>query len=231
MQELQIWITYHDDRQIEEYGLKEDDVYRLFKGNASNVDGENINHLNAFYSEMTTMYWVWKNKVKSQYVGFCHYRRRFMHFIALDKGECQVLHVQRMASVYRHYKDAHNYHDYDDIVDILDDFYGKGNAYSAYMLNDGIFIPFCCFIMQWEDFDRLCNFLFPVLFEFDHRHGLNKAPQNYRMKAERDFPHDNVDYQQRAVSFLAERLISCFIVNHLDAVVVKSFKQRLGYYD
>lgn len=51
MQELQIWITYHDDRQIEEYGLKEDDVYRLFKGNASNVDGENINHLNAFYSE------------------------------------------------------------------------------------------------------------------------------------------------------------------------------------
>ena len=33
MQDLQIWITYHDDSQIEDFGLAEDDVFRLFKGN------------------------------------------------------------------------------------------------------------------------------------------------------------------------------------------------------
>ena len=33
MSELQIWITYHDDSQIEDFGLAEDDVFRLFKGN------------------------------------------------------------------------------------------------------------------------------------------------------------------------------------------------------
>lgn len=231
MQELTIWITYHDERQIEEYGLHDDDVFRLFKGNDINVEGEHINHLNAFYAEMTTMYWVWKNQRQSHYVGFCHYRRRFTHFLELDKGECQILHAQRMPSVYRHYKDAHNYHDYDAIVTVLNDKYGQGNPYSAYMLHDGLFVPFCCFIMHWEDFERLCEFLFPVLFEFDHRQGLDMKPELYRRKAERDFPHDSADYQQRAVAFLAERLISCFIVTHMNAISVKSIKQRLGYYD
>ena len=33
MQELQVWITYHDDSQIADYGLVEDNVFRLFKGN------------------------------------------------------------------------------------------------------------------------------------------------------------------------------------------------------
>ena len=31
MSELQVWITYHDDSQIEDFGLAEDDVFRLFK--------------------------------------------------------------------------------------------------------------------------------------------------------------------------------------------------------
>ena len=231
MKELTIWITYHDDSQIAQYGLKEDDVFRLFKGNSDTVGGKNINHLNAFYSEMTTMFWVWQNQVRSEYVGFCHYRRKFTHFLALDRGECQIMHAQQMPSVFRHYKDAHNYRDYDDIVDILDDFYGKGNAYSSYMMHDGLFIPFCCFIMHWEDFDKLCNFLFPILFEFDKRHGLNMEAKNYRKKAEQDFPRDNADYQQRAISFLSERLISCYIINHLNAICVKGIRQRLGYYD
>lgn len=112
-----------------------------------------------------------------------------------------------------------------------DDKYGAGNPYSSYMMNDGLFIPFCCFIMHWDDFVSLCEFVFPVLFEFDHRHHLDMNPANYRKKAEGDFPRDNVDYQQRAMSFLAERLISCFIVNRLNAICVKSVKQRLGYYD
>ena len=231
MTDLTIWLTYHDDSMIGQYDLKEDDVLRLFKGNDTGVEGENINHLNAFYSEMTTMYWVWKNQKRSRYVGFCHYRRQFTHFLQLSRGECQILHAQRMPSVYRHYKDAHNYRDMDDIVAILDDKYGQGNPYSAYLLHDGLFIPFCCFIMHWEDFEQMMDFLFSTLFEFDRRHHLDMRAENYRRKAEQDFPHDNVDYQQRAMSFLAERLISCYIVTHMDAITVKNIKHWLGYYD
>lgn len=228
MKGLQIWITYHDDCQIADYGLAEDDVFRLFKGNDMNVEGENINHLNAFYSEMTTMYWVWKNQVKSDIVGFCHYRRKFPYLLGLDKGECQILHAQKMSSVFQHYKSAHNYQDYYDIVDILDDQYGVGNPYSSYMLHDGLFIPFCCFIMHWEDFENLCEFLFKVLFEFDRRQHLDMNPTNYRKKAERDFSRDNIDYQQRAMSFLAERLISCYLIHHLNIIYMKNFPKRLN---
>ena len=50
MKELTIWRTYHSDSQLVDYSLKEEGAIKLFKGNAP-VEGENINHLNQFYSE------------------------------------------------------------------------------------------------------------------------------------------------------------------------------------
>jgi len=230
--DLTIWLTYHDDAQIGQYGLKEDETLRLFKDNDTDVEGDNINHLNRFYSEMTTMYWVWKNRHQSRLVGFCHYRRRFTHQMDLEKGECQVMEVIRFPfTVFQHYKDAHNYNDYYDVVDILNGKYGEGNPYTDYLLHSKTFIPFCSFIMHWEDFTAMCEFFFPILFEFDRRHGLSMSAEKYWAKAERDFRHDDKTYQARAMSFLAERLISCYMVCHMDAVCVKALKTKLGYYD
>ena len=59
MKDLTIWCTYHKDEQIEQFGLLEDNVMRLFKGNDTGIEGENINHLNPFYSEIVTLYYVW----------------------------------------------------------------------------------------------------------------------------------------------------------------------------
>lgn len=220
MKDLTIWCTYHNDAQLAQYGLQEDGVMKLFKGNATDVEGENINHLNAFYAEICTYYWVWKNAVRSQTVGFCHYRRRFGRLMPIASGACQVLAINRNFPLMRQYKTAHNYQDYYDAIDILNDLYGEGNKYSQYMLEGRVFIPCCCFVMQWEDFDRLCHFLFPILEAFDKRNGLNMIPDRYAEKAMRDFRYDDVVYQRRAISFLAERLVSCFLVCEMRAYCI-----------
>ncbi len=220
MKDLNIWCTYHDDSQIEMYGLQNTETLNLFKGNGLNVDGENINLLNPFYCEIVTLYWVWKNSVKSRLVGFCHYRRMFHQSVELAPGKCQVLAINKNCHVFGHYKMWHNYQDFYDVVEIMNDLYGKSNAYSKYMLESKVFVPFCCFIMHWDDFDRLCKFLFEILFEYDKRHGLNMNPDRYAEKARRDFRFDNVSYQQRWMGFLAERIISCYIVCNMHAVAV-----------
>lgn len=211
MDEITIWLTYHNDKQIQDFGLKETDSIRLFKGNDVSVEGNHINHLNRFYSEMTTMYYVWKNKKKSKLIGFCHYRRLFNDCLGVEESQCQVMAINR-TPVFQHYKLAHNYQDMYDAVAILNEQYGNENKYSQYLLNSNVFIPCCCFIMNYSDFEKLCEWLFPVLFAWDKINGLNMNPTKYMEKAQRDFRYDDVNYQCRAIAFLAERLISCYIV-------------------
>ena len=54
---------------------KETSKYNLnIKGDNT---GNNISAQNFVYSELTVLYWVWKNAPKTKHVGFCHYRRFF----------------------------------------------------------------------------------------------------------------------------------------------------------
>ena len=87
MKDLTIWCTYHKDEQIEQYGLQENDIIRLFKGDDAGIEGENINYPNPFYSEIVTLYYVWKNGVRSRKAGFCHYRRYFGRIADIKPGD------------------------------------------------------------------------------------------------------------------------------------------------
>ena len=50
-------------------------------------DGENISEKNPYYSELTAVYWAWKN-LKVDYVGLVHYRRYLGMKHGKDKWQC-----------------------------------------------------------------------------------------------------------------------------------------------
>lgn len=41
--------------------------------------GDNISAKNPYYSELTGLYWLWKNVRSTEYIGLCHYRRYFLN--------------------------------------------------------------------------------------------------------------------------------------------------------
>lgn len=59
---LQVGRALHDD-----FGYQGDDT------------GENISAKNPYYSELTGLYWIWKNYTDADYLGLCHYRRYFLN--------------------------------------------------------------------------------------------------------------------------------------------------------
>lgn len=76
---IRIYVMTH-----KKFEVPKDAMYRpLHVGHAVSEDlgypgddtGENISALNCYYSELTGLYWVWRNCHDVDYVGTCHYRR------------------------------------------------------------------------------------------------------------------------------------------------------------
>ena len=215
---LMIWVTYHKDSQIEEYGLREDKTHTLFASHKE-VEGKNINHMNPVYSEMVTMWYVWKNNIKSSLVGFEHYRRHLDTVRPLRKGECQVYRIVDFLfeTVYDQYARCHKREDIDVMLQCVERRYGTDNPYTRNIRECHTLIANCTFVMRWQDFTKMCQFLFPLLDDFADACGIsNTSVEEWRKKAVRDFGEsEKTDYQTRILSFLAERLISAWIMTHL----------------
>ena len=185
--------------------------------------GENISEKNPRYCELTAQYWVWKN-CRVDYCGFFHYRRYLYPGLgdkapyrveALPTGELlDKLGFARFSqlvgdydlvaprgedmrrSVRAHYAGARHHRGADlalveEIVrERTPEYAGAMDAYLAQSV--------CYFgniyIMAWPVFERYCQWLFPVLEEFDRRADwTGRSPQ-----------------ELRADGYLAERLFGVF---------------------
>lgn len=67
---IQIWVVGTYDFELHENPL----IYNKFITNEQ-YSGDCINELNRIFSEYVCQYYIWKNQIKSQLIGFCHYRR------------------------------------------------------------------------------------------------------------------------------------------------------------
>lgn len=179
-----------DDAEIE--GIRDD-------------TGKNISAKNRKYCELTSMFWIWKN-TKSEYVGLSHYRRRFdfsnEQIRAISCGSVDAIvttPVINVPSVEYMYGKNHDIKDWDVMKDVVKRLAPDYCSALEAVGSSNYYIPYNMFIMRRTVFDSYCSWLFPILEECEKVIG------------------DKEDiYQNRYVGFLAERLMSAYLLYHKD---------------
>lgn len=153
--------------------------------------GENISEQNAYFSELTGLYWAWKN-LPHKYLGLIHYRRFFSVKTASErrKNPQETLYLTHqeadellnkynvivpkrrnyyIETLYSHYANtlhAEHLNITREIIaekcgQFLESFDSVMKQRSGYMFN--------MFIMSRELVDNYCSWLFPILFELGKR--------------------------------------------------------------
>ena len=205
--EWKVWVTYHKDELIKEYQLD-----RL--GSHFALYPAHKNQMNTCMSEFVTLRYVYEQAPRTDYVGFCHYRRLLNVARLPQRGECQVLkHIRfRQGETMRdQYARCHNIKDYDLLISILDKDLGKHNPYSNYLRTSTTMLTNVCFLMAWKDYQEMAKFVFLFLDKFAEATGCGNDVEKWHEKAVRDFTEEDAPYQQRLLGFLGERLISAWI--------------------
>ena len=142
--------------------------------------GDNISELNPFWSELTVLYWGWKNIHDVEYCGLNHYRRYFDAIIDENNidglmKDCDMLVVKSNSMLSNHERERNLMHmtsieDYYVFADTFLSMYPEyESAYIEYFYKSRKSFPFQMFIAKKTMYDDYCQFMFPVLFEVERR--------------------------------------------------------------
>jgi len=149
-------------------------------------EGENISAKNANYSELTAVYWAWKNEKDWDAIGLVHYRRFFsLHrkrtlASVLTSKEVQgllsnydlILPQKRkyyIESNYSHYVHAHHKEPIDEVRKILGEYYpAYVSSFESVMARRSAHM-FNMFIMKRHLFDEYAAWLFDVLRKLEQK--------------------------------------------------------------
>lgn len=200
MQQIRIAVAAHKS-----YRMPMDDMYlpvhvgkalhpeiNLGKRFVADNSGENISFLNNYYSELTALYWIWKND-DTKYKGLVHYRRHFetanvaVRVTRHDRFE-KIVNKKEVAELFSdtniilprrrnyvietvrsHYAHTFPVEQLDETREIIasntkeyiEAFDDVMSGTTAHMFN--------MMIMRKDKLDEYCGWLFPILFELQHR--------------------------------------------------------------
>lgn len=192
-------------------------------GFVTDKTGDNISTRNGEFSELTALYWLWKN-VDTSYKGLVHYRRHFKspsmngkdRFERIATGDdfrrvlAQtdiIVPKQRnyyIETIYSHYSHTFPGEQVDELRKVLVDmeptyvpaFDKLMQGKKAHMFN--------MLVMNKEKFDDYCAWLFPLLFELTER----IDPQKY-----------NDAFQARYPGRVSERMLDIWLnTNNYDYI-------------
>lgn len=187
---LQVGRALHDD-----LGYQGDDT------------GDNISVRNIYYSELTGLYWIWKNVHNTDYVGLCHYRRYFLN----DKGtimtEADYLHIFAQYDVilsqpesgpydYRTiYGRSHDIRNLDKTGEVILELYPDYYDTFQRVTSDSSCYVGNLFAAPKALLDSYCEWLFNIFFVLESRIDVSTYD----------------DYHKRVFGFLSEQLLIVWI--------------------
>lgn len=175
-----------------------------------------------FFSEI---YMYSKIKPNTEYVGFCHYRKRWEFFDNIPDMDKifqthDVILPKPMTLRYpirKHYSLCHNVEDLDIVKYIIySDYKEYKEDFDAFM-NSATFFPFNVFIMRKEDFEKYIKFITGVLKLYVEIVGddiVGRIENNKDKYLKKFSPNDTIEYQYRIGGYIAERLTNVFIMKH-----------------
>lgn len=191
--------------------------------------GDNISRKNKYFCELTGYYWLWKNAMEQadEVIGIVHYRRGFSSFlnglmsiilrksfVPLKKSEIDkylekndfILPIKHVFSntVYEQYSKAHVASDVDAVRNIISNIYPEYLQSFDIVFNGHTLFTGNLFVTKRDKFNKYCEWLFSILFEFEKTNNIGKY---------------NCEYNKRVYGFLAERLLNVFL--HYNSLKIK----------
>jgi len=186
--------------------------------------GQSISIQNPFWSEITGLYWAWKNFDECEYVGLCSYRRFFnfiesnepVHLLLIEDGQEYLKEINYDIvtdimskndvilpepytyawSIRRVCSMNYKDEDFDKLeAIILDKSPDYLPAYKKLMYGSNTMVGHNMFIMKWLDYNAYCEWVFSILL-----------PLSALIDAS-DYPLR----QQRVFGYMHELLLAVFI--------------------
>lgn len=229
--------------KIPSYGLIDDEIHtpmevgKVYRKNQPNIciltdaDGDNISDLNEFFHEGTGIYWIWKNINDIEYIGIEHYRRRWANISEEDiKAQLSSNDVITMEpfilpnSLYEQYKNCHSLIDIESIKIIIKNYFPSYiKSWEKYIEKDNILYPCNMFIMKKKDFNKMCDFVFFIIWKFMQgmNIGSSEALKNHITCFSQRIGSHNVEwdkYQMGIGGYLFERLTTLYIRHNFNNI-------------
>ena len=170
--------------------------------------GDNISLANCYYSELTGMYWVWKNYQGTENIGICHYRRFFINDaweILTEKEYDDILSQYDIITSKAMYTSEKSYWDYYGKVQNIKDLQAEAEVIKKLYPKD---YPAFCKVMEGKKhyfgnlmvtsrklYDEYCEWLFTIFFALEEKLDVSTYD----------------DYHKRVFGFLSEQLLLVWI--------------------
>ena len=153
--------------------------------------GENISYKNGDYSELTGLYWMWKNRIRQQdgkYYGLAHYRR-FLELLEDDQRRLAANNIDVVLPYPMPYEpdiEAHHLRyltnqEWNGVLQALRELEPEYVEAFSNILSQEYLYNYNIVLAKGKVLDEYCRWLFPLLFrieEINNPDG-NKEPNRY----------------------------------------------------